>query len=171
MASGSWRCAEPAFLKVYTGHLEALAADQSVPAYLRAHYLAMARAEPNGHAEFPRGVLAKLLGKNGKRHHDVESAIQKAVAFRLLDADSMPTCLVLPDGLAAPHDRTGRAKRLPCRTHGGAPRPVRTADCHPNSKHKAHGLCQSCYKAEARLAEAMGREPRWVSPSAPLEPA
>ncbi len=153
------------FLKVFPSALEGLLLDRALPAYHRLHLLTLARAQPNGHAEFTRGAVAKLVGKAGKRHHDVESAIQQAVKYKLLHPDSMPTCLVLPFGFAEPYDKTGRARYLPCPTHTGQPRPVRTADCHPDRKHKAHGLCDSCYRREGRLAKAMGREPSWAFPS------
>lgn len=152
------------FLKVFTGPLETLAMDQSIDAHYRVHLLALARAEPNRHAEFKPGALARLMGKNGKPHNDIGRVIQRAIARNLLDPSSMPECLVLPDGLAAPYDRTGRAHRLDCKTHGGTPTPLYTAECHPARKHKAHGLCDPCYRAEIRYAERDGREPWWVSP-------
>ncbi|MGE2728967.1 hypothetical protein ACQI4F_05795 [Mycolicibacterium vaccae] len=156
------------FLKVFLSALEDLASNEELTAFYRLHLLALARARPNGHAEFKRGALTKLVGRNGKRHHDLESAIQQAVKRSLLHPASMPTCLVLPTGLAEPYARSGEnARHFPCRTHTGRPKPVRTAACHPDRKHKAHDLCDSCYRSEKRLAAAMGREPSWVFPSMP----
>lgn len=155
------------FIKVFPSALEALLSDRALPAYLRLHLLALARAHPNGHAEFARGAVAKLVGKLGKRHHDVESAIQQAVKYKLLHPNSTPQCLVLPTGLAEPWDKSGNAKYLSCPTHRGTPKPLRTADCHPDRKHKAHGRCDSCYRKEIRMAKAMGCEPPWASPFEP----
>jgi hypothetical protein len=156
------------FLKVFLSALEDLASNEELTAFYRLHLLALARAQPNGHAEFKRGALTKLVGRNGKRHHDLESAIQQAVKRNLLHPSSMPKCLVLPIGLAEPYARTGEeARHFPCRTHSGRPKPVRIAHCHPDRKHKAHDLCDSCYRTERRLAEAMGREPSWVFPPVP----
>lgn len=161
----------PLFLKVFPPALEALASDEALTAYYRLHLLVLARAQPNGHAEFARGALAKLVGKAGNRHHDLESAIQQAVKRNLLHQSSMPNCLVLPTGLAEPWDKSGKARFLFCRTHTGTPKPLRTADCHPDRRHKAHGHCDSCYRSAIRLAKAMGCEPPWASPSGPAHAA
>lgn len=150
---------------MFLSALEDLASNEELTAFYRLHYLALARAQPNGHAEFKRGALAKLVGRKGKRHHDLESAIQQAVKRNLLHPLSESKCLVLPTGLAEPYDRTGgKSRHLPCRTHTGRPKPLRTADCHPDRRHKAHGRCDSCYRKGIRLSKAMGCEPSWGSP-------
>lgn len=120
------------------------------PPFLRLHHLALANAGPHGHAEFPRGELARKLSTAGKRYRNVEAAIANAVAYGLLDPSSQPRCLVLPTGLVESHDVA--LAGMPCATHGGTPSPLRMAnDCHPARAHYADGLCKSCYESRRRV--------------------
>jgi hypothetical protein len=146
------------FSKLAVAQCRSIAALDDVPAHARVFHLAVARAKPDGHAEFKHGELAQLLSR---RHRDIVGAITQAIQCRLLDPKSMPTCLVVAN-LVEVYHRSGRAKYLKCATHGGDTTPLVTAGCHNDRKHKAHGLCDPCYRAEIRLAKAEGREPYCV---------
>lgn len=151
---------EPPFLKVYLAPLENLAMSRDIPVAERLLYLALARAEPNGHAEFKPGELSVLMGG----HRDITAAINRSVKAGRLDPASMSRCLVLPTGLAQPYDKGGRAKHLKCQTHTGVARHSSPPwNCpHATSRHKAHGLCDACYRAEVRRAKGEGRPPWWA---------
>ncbi|MGE2690333.1 hypothetical protein [Mycolicibacterium pulveris] len=146
------------FAKLSIEQCKSISLLDDAPSHARLFHLAVSRAKPNGHAEFKHGELAKFLGK---RHRDVVGAIRLAVECRLLDPRSMPTCLVVPP-IVEIYDKSTRGKWLKCATHGGQPAPLYTADCHPGRKHKAHGRCDPCYRAEIRRAKKEGREPYWV---------
>lgn len=134
----------------WTKHSQAayklLAKNRQAPAFLRIAWLAMGRHGSNGHAEFRRGELASLLNQNGKPYRRVDDAIATAIQYGMLDASSTRRCLVVPcDLIEGPH-----GKFVKCHTHQGRP-PVKMADCHPNRKHHAKGLCSACYQSEWRL--------------------
>ncbi|WP_418001547.1 hypothetical protein ACNO8X_14505 [Mycobacterium sp. PDNC021] len=150
------------FVKLYQFESKELAKDETLPPYLRAFFLAISRAQPNRHAEFKRGELAKLLGKNRKRNAHLDSTIGRAVEYGLLHRDSIPRCLVLTN-LVDLFDKYGVGARS-CRTHGGTPRPSFPASCHPDKAKEAHGLCDACYRREIRTARAQGRAPWWDEP-------
>lgn len=151
------------FVKLYQRECKELAKDETLPPYLRAFFLAITRAQPNRHAEFKHGELAKLLGKNRKRNAHLDSTIGRAVEFGLLHRDSIPRCLVLTN-LVDPFDKHSVGARS-CRTHGGTPRPSFPASCHPDKPREAHGLCDACYRREIRTAKAQGRAPWWDEPA------
>jgi len=137
------------FRKVQTSACRELADRRGNPPFLRLHHLALAKAGPHGHAEFPRGDLARKLGTAGKRYRNIDAAIANAVSYGLLDPSSMPRCLVLPTGLVESHDPA--LSGMPCATHGGTPTPLRTADgCHPQRAHYSDDLCKSCYESRRR---------------------
>lgn len=163
---------EPLWLKIYVAPLENLAMSTDLPAYHRLHLLALARAEPNGHAEFKTGVLARLMGKDGQPHHDIGAAVHRGIETGLLHPSSMSTCLVLPEKLAQPYGKTKRAKFLKCMTHHGERGPLITAwVCeHSDRKHKAHGLCDSCYRIERSAAKIEGCTPWWERVRVPDSP-
>lgn len=137
------------FRKVGIAQCLELARRRGNPPYLRLHHLALATAMPNGHAAFRRGELAAELG-NGKRYRNVEDAIAKAVGYGLLDPSSMPTCLVLPEGLVSSPGR-----QLDCPVHGGKQPFVTMAACHPDRKHYALKMCEPCYRADRRANTAL----------------
>lgn len=136
------------FAKLQLSACQKLADNKLNPPYLRLHYLALAKAKPNGHASFQRGELSRLLAKGEKPYRNVESAIAQAVGYGLLHPDSEPRCLVLPDDLVDPWN--SEAAKTECPTHAGHPAPLRTAPCHPDRKHYANDLCESCYRAKRR---------------------
>ena len=148
------------FVKLNQPECREQAKDEALPAHLRVFFLAITRAAPNRHAEFKRGELAKLLGKSRKRHAHLDAAIGRAVEYGLLHKDSTSTCLVLTN-MVDPYDKYGNGRFLPCKTHGGTPRPTFAAICHPEKPHEAHGLCDMCYRREKRRAATLGCAPRW----------
>jgi hypothetical protein len=149
------------FVKLFLDEADTRAMDTSVSPHVRAFLLAVARAEPNGHAQFARGALAKqLCTPNGQPRRNVGAVIAQAVVDGLLDPVSRPECLVLTR-LALPHSTHGYRRRDPCPTHGGTAPATSMAQCHPNRRHKAHGLCQSCYQLEWTAGKEDGRDPCW----------
>lgn len=112
------------WLKAFQTHWETQAYNLDLPDWHRVWCFATARAEPNLHAEFTTGQLAKLMGKvtdsefsamSGPR---LSNVIAQAVERKLLDETSNARCLVLPSHAWA-CGLKGSAQ--PCRTHEGKP--------------------------------------------------
>lgn len=64
------------------------------PLWLRVAYLAYARHEANGHANFEPGEIASILGC--KDPSNLSHAISNAVKLDYLDMESCAACLVVP---------------------------------------------------------------------------
>ena len=87
----------------------------------RVHYMALARANAIGHAEFGAGELRELLrNKAGEPTRDttVSAAVRKARDLGLIQRESTVRCLVLSQHQFRRNDRASRS----CRTHGIRPR-------------------------------------------------
>lgn len=152
---------KPNFAQLHLAAAGELSKDAALPLYLRMWLLAVTRASPNGHAEFKRGELARIL-KGSARGSNVGVVIAQGVEYGLLQGDSMPTCLHLTN-VVTPWDKPGENKAaLPCKTHNGSPRPTFAADCHPNKPNHAHGFCVACYRRELRTAKLQERQPCWT---------
>jgi hypothetical protein len=141
------------FVKLQLSACQALADNKLNPPYLRLYHLTLVRANPNGHANFQRGELSKLLSKGDNRYRNVESAIDQAVGYGLLAGSSELRCLVLPDEMVDPWNPD--AAKAQCVTHAGNPAPSRTAACHPDRKHYAKDMCETCYRTARRKDAAL----------------
>lgn len=83
----------------------------------RVHYMALARANAIGHAEFGAGELRELLlNRAGEPTRDttVSAALRKARKLGLIQPESTVRCLVLSHHQFRRNDRASRS----CRTHG-----------------------------------------------------
>lgn len=101
--------------------LHRLATDVRHELKYRVHYIALARANAIGHAEFSSGELQQLLRNKGgepTRDTTVSGAIRAARDLGLLHPDSKARCLVLPRYQFQRNDRASKS----CRTHGIRPR-------------------------------------------------
>lgn len=115
---------EPPWLKAYQTYWEAQGYNLDLHDWHRVWSFALARAEPNLHAEFQSGQLAMLMGKPvegvftpmpGPR---LSNVITQAIEKNLLHDSSKARCLVLPShawgcGL--------KGELKPCSTHHGKP--------------------------------------------------
>lgn len=97
-----------------------LATDARLELAYRVHYMALARANVIGHAEFGASELRELLvNKAGKPTSDttMSGAVRKARRLGLIQPESTVRCLVLPRHQFRRNDRASRS----CRTHGIRP--------------------------------------------------
>lgn len=125
-----------------------LAGKESAPAYLRVVWYAMGNHKANGHCELGRSQLATFLGNGKGPYRYVAQAIAAAVELELLDPSSHARCLVVPSALIEGPQGDGDET---CYTHKST-RPVGSrAKCHPDRPHHARGLCNSCYRRDARV--------------------
>lgn len=104
---------EPPWVKTSQPGWEDRALDASLPLWLRISCLAYSRVPANGHANFTRGELAGLLGKNRQR---IDEAIRTAVNYGWLLADSCSECLLPPSDFIEMSIGNSRKK---CETHLG----------------------------------------------------
>jgi hypothetical protein len=88
---------------------EAIGTDAEKPKLTRLVALAYARSDSNGHAQFVRGELAKLLGVTKQA---VQKLIIRAVRDGWLTDTSCSECLVTPS-----HITDRRYIAGPCRVH------------------------------------------------------
>jgi hypothetical protein len=93
---------EPPWLKVYQMPWDSRISDRDLPMWLRIYCIAFARAEPNLHANFQPGELAKMLGqeKSGElrpvHRANLRREIRTAVQKGYLADGSTARCLLLP---------------------------------------------------------------------------
>lgn len=90
------------FLMTMQSYWENQVHNFDLPDWHRLFCLAAARAEPNLHAEFQSGQMAKIMGRgSGRIFHPMKASrlsnvIAQAVERRLLDEIFNARCLVLP---------------------------------------------------------------------------
>lgn len=73
----------------------ALDTSAPLPTWQRIAFLALARHKADGHADFARGELARLLGEPPKKNN-LNRELRQAVQYGWLDPSSCARCLVLP---------------------------------------------------------------------------
>lgn len=73
------------------------AGDDRFPYWLRVAALAYGSHLDNGHAKFKRGEIGLILGKPGEPYTNVTRAIEDAIQYEWLSAESYWGCLVVPE--------------------------------------------------------------------------
>jgi len=102
---------EPPWVKVSRPFLDVLAVELDQPLPLKVALLAYGRVEANGHAEFRRGELAEITGKDRR---NVSRAIRNAVQKGWLLEGSCTECLLPPGDYV---EMSYGSTRKRCRVH------------------------------------------------------
>jgi hypothetical protein len=102
---------EPPWVKVSRPFLDSVAGQLDQPLPLRIALLAYGRVEANGHAEFRRGELAEITGKDRR---NVSRAIRNAIEKGWLLEGSCTECLLPPGDYV---EMSYGSNRKRCRVH------------------------------------------------------